>query len=172
MLLLGLAFVGCGPNNPVTPAGTRLFEWDVSKASRTTFRAATIGARTVKDYKITLDKQAPFVLDLHVEVAPVEFEEGGSKVSQIAPVAIRGKVNANDAWDLSGKCQDGPNYKMGTVDATGKMTTPPGMLQDCNVRFHRSSGVLFKSTYQLGTTLIVSGDGTVTAFPEHDAKIE
>jgi hypothetical protein len=172
VLLVTLLLNGCGPSNPVTPAGTTLFEWDRSKSVRAGVRDGKLGTKTSKDYKITFDKKAPFVVSLHVEVAPIEFDEGGETVKQTTPVQIRATVHANDAWDLSGRCLEGPHYLMGPIDASGKMVSPMGMLQDCSIRFHRTSGVVFKSTYQLGRTLNISGNGTVTAFPADDVTIE
>ncbi|MGZ3477134.1 MAG: hypothetical protein ACXWUG_26460 [Polyangiales bacterium] len=170
--VMACVLAGCAPAKPVTPAGTVLFEWDASRATRAAFRGATIGARTTKDFTVTLDEKAPFVVSLHVEVAPVEFEESGKKITQTAPVSMRATVKSNDAWQLSGKCAEGPNYKMGPVTPSGVMIAPPGMLQDCSISFHRESGVLFKSSWQLGRSLIVSGDGTVKAFPTDGVKIE
>ena len=56
LALSSAVLLGCAPGNPVTPAGTSLFEWDPSKATRATFKAATIGARTSKDHKVTLGR--------------------------------------------------------------------------------------------------------------------
>jgi hypothetical protein len=172
LLVAATVLCGCGKSTPVTPPATVVAEWDSSKASRVPLRSAKIGARTSKDFKVTIDKQAPLVLSVHTEVAPVTFEEAGANVEQTSPVLIRVKVESNSAWDVSGKCTDGPNYGWGPVDATGKMTSPKGMLQDCTIHYQRQSGILFKSSWQLGRTITISGEGTAKAFPADDVTIE
>src|SRR4051812_16798864 len=111
--VLGLAAVGCEKSTPVTPPGTVLFDWDQPKATRAEFAKATVGARTAKDYTVTVSPQdaPPFKLALHVETAPVDFSEGSKPVHQVSPVALKVTVKDNTGWELSGKCHDGPNYQ-------------------------------------------------------------
>ena len=163
----------CVDRLPVTPPSTTLFEWDLTKATRAPIRAATIGARKVLDKKLTVnDGGAPFVVDVHIENAEVDFEEAGKKVHQVAPVLLRAKVSSNDKWQLSGKCSDGPNYKMPSVGPGGEFVTPLGMVEDCTIRYHRNDGLLFKSTYELGVMLQIYADGTISLPPGDRFKLE
>jgi hypothetical protein len=170
-LLLGAT--ACGSSTPVTAKDTVLFEWELAKASRADVRSATIGAHTTKDFKVRIVKgEAPFTLLVHLETADIDYEEGGRKVSQRAPIALRAVVAFNDAWDLGGSCEDGPNYQMPSAGPDGGLVTPRGMLQGCRVKYHRRAGTIFTSEWSLGTTLEAHGDGTLSAFPAEDAVIE
>ncbi len=172
-LLFAFVLLGCGKSNPVTPEKTTLVEWDTSKSTRADFRAATIGARTSKDVKVTVKSgDAPFVVDVHVETAPVDYSEGSHNVHQIAPVAIRATVKSNPSWELSGSCSDGPNYQMPSVGSDGGLVTPQGMIESCTIKYHRVSGLVFKSEWSLLTTLEIRGDGKVELFPAEDGTIE
>ena len=172
--LVLLLLLGCGKSNPVTANGTVLFEWDTTKSTR--FPAATVvGApRTSKDYTVTVSEPdtPPFALTLHVEIAPVDFTEAGQPVHQVSPVALEATVKSNTGWKLSGKCSDGPNYKMPSIGPDGGTVTAQGMIQDCTVKHDRMAGMIFQSSWQLGFTLNVIGDGKVEAFPDTHVKIE
>lgn len=182
VLALGLfVFCGCKPATPVTPPGTVLFDWDLAKAGRATVRGAKIGPKTPKDFVVHVlapdsDPGGPTLdVALHVEVAPIDFEEGGKPVHQLAPVSIRATVKNNDAWDSSrSHCDEksGPNYLMGPTNPDGSMSAPPGMVQDCIISYHRNGGFLRHSSWDLGMTVNVNGDGTVKPFPKETAKIE
>lgn len=171
---LACSALGCGQSNAVTPAGTVLAEWDSTKASRAPFAKATIGARTSKDVKVRAAPKdtPPFELVVHVETASVDFVEDGKDVHQQAPVAIKIAVKDNTGWELSGKCLDGPNYKMPSVGPGGELVTPLGMSQDCQISQHRRAGLIFKSEWHVGFSLIFHGDGTIKAFPAQDVTIE
>jgi hypothetical protein len=158
----------------VTASGTLLVEWDSSKATRTDFAKATVGARTPKDYTVTVSHKdaPPFKLAVHLETAPVDYTEGGKPVHQLAPVAIKVTVKDNTGWDLSAECHEGPNYQMPSVGPDGGLVTPLGMLQDCLVREHREAGILPHRSWAVGFTLNAHGDGTIKAFPAADVKIE
>jgi hypothetical protein len=170
LLALVALVSSCKPANAVTPKGTVVFDWDLTRAGRATVRTAKIGPKTTKDFKVTIveDDSPPLELDVHIEFAPIEFEEAGSMVSQVSPVAIHGTIANNGGWDIPRSGCDvtsGPNYQMGSIGADGKMKSPPGMIQDCNIRYHRVGGVLRQSSWQLGVTLVVNGDGNVKLFP-------
>ncbi len=168
-----LALAGCVERLPVTPGGTTLFEWDLSRATRSAVRTAKIGPRTATDKKLVITEgDAPFTVDLHLETAEIDFEEAGQKVHQIAPVLLRAKVAANDKWSLSGKCLDGPNYKMPAAGPGGELVTPLGMVQDCSIRHHRNAGLIFKSSYELGLMMQIHADGTITALPPERLRVE
>lgn len=176
-LLPVLLLSACNPANPVTPTGTVVFDWDLSKAGRASVRTAKIGAKTGKDFKVHLVEKDGVALDLavHVDFAPIEFEEAASKVSQLAPVAIRGTIARNDGWDVvkSGcDTESGPNYLMGTIGADGKMDAPLGMIQDCRVSYRRVGGFLRQSSWHLGVTVIVNGNGKVDVFPPNNGTVE
>jgi hypothetical protein len=163
----------CGGSTPVTPSGTVLFEWELSKASRLDVRKAAVGTRVVRDFKVTFTQgEAPFVVDVRVEAAPIDYDEEGAKVHQESPVAIKASVKDNPAWELSGSCQDGPHYQMPAAAPDGGLVTPMGMIQSCMVKYHRKAGTIFTSEWDLGTTLSAYGDGSLEAFPADDAKIE
>ncbi len=172
-LALGVLFACNSTHNPVTANGTVIVDWDTSKATRAGFAKATIGPRTAKDFvvEVTQKDTPPFELDLHVDVAPIDFEEGGKTVHQTAAVAVKATVKENTGWDLSGKCDDGPNYQMGPVDDAGAMHSPAAMIQDCPISEHRTAGAVLKSTWAIGFTLNIYGDGTVKAFPADGVKI-
>jgi len=176
-LLPLLLLSACKPANPVTPTGTVVFDWELAKAGRASVRTAKIGAKTGKDFKVHVVEKDGVALDLavHVDFAPIEFEENGSTVSQLAPVAIRGTISRNDGWDVvkSGcDTESGPNYLMGRIGADGKMISPPGMVQDCRVRYHRVGGLFRQSSWQLAVTVNVNGSGKVDVFPPNNGTVE
>jgi hypothetical protein len=118
------------------------------------FRAASVGPRTPKDVKVTITNgDAPFVVDVHIETATVDFAEGSTMVHQTAPVKFSATVKSNPAWELSGACQDGPNYQMPSVGSDGGFVTPQGMMQNCIINYHRVGGLVFKDEWTLGTTV-------------------
>jgi hypothetical protein len=166
---LVLALVaGCNStHNPVTAAGTTLFSWDHTKSSRVGVSKATVGARTAKDYVVTSthENAPPHSIDLHVEVAPLDFDEAGHTVHQTSPVTIEAKVKDNTGWDLSGSCEQGPNYQMPFAGADGGLETPLGMREDCRVSEHRQAGTVFTSSWAVGYTLEIYGDGKIKPFP-------
>jgi len=129
-----LAAAACGKPKDATPAGTTVLDWTTANASRATIPTAKIGARKAQDAKVvwTTAMGDKVEMTLHVETAPVEFDEGKEHVSQTSPVAVAMKVTANDKLALKGSC-DGPNYQMPSVGADGGFVTPQGMLLDCNV---------------------------------------
>jgi hypothetical protein len=163
--MLPVVLLACNATqNPVTSNGTSLFEWDYTKATRTGFAKATVGARTPKDFVVDVKPKdtPPFQLDVHVDFAPVDFEEGGKVVHHTAPVAIKASVKDNTGWKLTGSCQEGPNYQMDASLA---------MLQDCNIGEHRIAGTVLKSSWDIGFTLDIYGDGTIKPFPADDVTI-
>jgi hypothetical protein len=167
-------FAACdSTDNPVTPGGTVILDWNATQATRKTFSAATIGAKTAKDFNVVVHPQAapPFRFDLHVDVAPVDFVESGKPVHQTSAVAITITTGDNGGWELAGKCEDGPNYQMGGVDDAGVMQSPLGMVQECIVTEHRIAGTLFKSTWDIGSTFVIYGDGRVTASPDDEVTV-
>lgn len=159
-------------HNPVTSAGTVLLEWDNTLATRADFAKATVGARTTKDFivNVTPKDTPPIALDLHVEFAPVDFEQGGKMRHHTAAVAIKVTVKDNTGWELSGKCDD-PNYQFGPFDDGGAMQAPSAMIQDCSISEHRIAGTVLKSSWAIGFTLNLYGDGTVKSFPDTDVEI-
>lgn len=162
-LLVIVSLAGCVDRLPVTAPGTMLFEWDLTKATRTSVRTATIGARKTYDKKVHVtEASSPFTVDLHIEAAEIDFEEDGKKVHHVAPVLLRAKLASNAKWEVSGKCGDGPHYKMPSVGAGGALMTPPEMVQECSLRYHLNDGLVFTSTYRLGTLLQIYGDGEVS----------
>ncbi|CAN5812754.1 hypothetical protein BH09MYX1_BH09MYX1_35360 [soil metagenome] len=158
----------------MTAPGTVLVEWDSSKSTRAEVTTATVGAHSSKDYTLTVsNKDAPsFKLGVHVETAPLDYKEGGSDIHQTSPVSIKVTLKENTGWDLSAKCGDGPNYQMPSIGADGGFVTPLGMIQSCNVVERRQAGVVFTSSWDIGFTINVLGDGTIRAFPPDDVKIE
>ena len=169
-LLAVVAFAACNATkNPVTSNGTTLVDWDYTKATRAGFAKATVGARTSKDFVVDSKPEGapPIQFDVHVELAPVDFEEGGETVHHTAPVAIKISVKDNTGWDLAGKCEEGPNYQFGPVDAKGRMETPAAMREDCDVSEHRHQGTVLERTWQIGFTLNLYGDGNVKPFGEN-----
>ncbi len=167
-LLILACVVGCNATkNPVTATGTELFSWDNTKSSRPGVVKAVVGAHTTKDYVVMDAREGapPITVDVHVEVAPIDFEEAGHPVHQTSPVAIRATVKDNTGWELAGKCDDGPNYQMPSVNADGGLDTPLGMRQDCMISEHRTAGTVLKSTWAVGFTLDFYGDGKVVPFP-------
>ncbi len=176
-LLLGplLALAACNSTkNPITPKGTVILDWDHTKATRATFAKATVGQTTTKEFVVTVRPQGsmPFTIDLHVVLAPVEFVEGGATVHHTAPVEIKATVDGNTGWKLGGKCLEGPNYPMGSLDDAGAMTTPEAMVQGCSIRYDRIEGTIFESSYQLGSQLNIYGNGTVEPFPDEGVEIK
>jgi hypothetical protein len=153
--------------------GTSLFSWDNTKSSRPGVVKAAVGAHTTKDYVVTASREGapPISLDVHVEVATIDFEEAGHPVHQTSPVVITAKVKDNTGWELSGKCEDGPHYQMPSVSADGGLDTPLGMRQDCNISEHRVAGAVFKSTWGVGFMLDVYGDGKVDPFPSEGITV-
>jgi hypothetical protein len=108
-----------------------------------------------------------------IDFAPIEFEEGGDLVKQLAPVKVYGTIAGNEGWDVvkSGcDTESGPNYLMGAM-VDGKMIAPQGMIEDCRFSYHRVGGFLRKSSWQLGATLVVNGDGTVRLFPPNKGTV-
>ncbi|MEO7112044.1 MAG: hypothetical protein ABI183_16495 [Polyangiaceae bacterium] len=174
LVVLLFCFAACdSTDNPVTPKGTVILDWNSTQATRKTFSTATIGAKTSKDFHVVVHPQAtpPFLLDLHVELAPVDFLEGEKPVHQTSAVAIKITTGDNLGWQLAAKCEDGPNYQMGGVDDAGVMLSPLGMVQDCTVTEHRIAGTLFKSSWDIGSTFVIYGDGRVTASPEDEVTV-
>ncbi len=159
--------------NPVTTTGTELFSWDNTKASRPGVVKAVVSAHTTKDFVVTHthDGAPPITFDVHVEVAPIDFEEAGKPVHQTSPVVITAKVKDNAGWELSGKCDDGPHYQMPSVTADGHLETPLGMRQDCHIREHRVAGAVFKSSWTVGFTLTAYGDGKLEPFPSDGVTV-
>jgi hypothetical protein len=172
-LLCSLLLVGCVEKLPVTAPGTALFEWESTRASRVPVRTATIGARKSIDKRITVTEgDAPFVVDLHIESAEIDFEEDGKKVHQVSPVLLRAKVANNEHWQLTGKCEDGPHYQMPSVGAGNALVTPLGMVQSCSITHHRNAGMVLRSEYRLGVSLQIYADGKISALPPDRVKIE
>lgn len=171
-LVLAASALGCVDKLPVTPPGTTLFEWQIANATRESVRTATIGARKSFDKKVVVKRaSSPFTVDVHIETAEIDFEEGGKKVHQVSPVLLRAKVAGNEKWSLSGKCQDGPHYNMPSVGAAGELVTPQGMIQSCLLKYDLNDGVIFKSRYQLGLNMQIFGDGTISALGDQ-VKVE
>lgn len=175
-LAVALALTACDVHpNPVTAPGTVLFEWDHTKATQPGFAKARVGAKTSKDFVVTVayEDTPRFQIDLHVDFAPVDFEEHGEAVHHTAPIAIRATVKNNDAWDLSGKCFQGPSYQMRELDDAGVVRAPEAMMRRCQLSYHRKIGGLLSSrAWELAFTLRMHGDGTVTAFPDDRVMIE
>ena len=171
--LLFVPLSACNPtNNPVTANGTEVFAWDNTQSSRPTVATATVGPHTSKDYVVTASpKGAPALLDLHVEVATVDYAEDGAPIHQTSPVAIKATVKANTRWELSGKCENGPNYQMPSVGADGGFVTPLGMIESCTIHGRLNAGLVFTTTWTISTTLNVHGDGTVDPFPADDVTV-
>lgn len=170
IVVFALALAACNSTkNPVTKSGTTLFEWDYTKASRAPFAAATVGTRTSKDFLVDVHVKdtPPFSVLVHADFAPVDFVEDGKPRHHTAPVAIKATVKDNDGWDLSGKCDEGPSYPM-AVDDAGALTAPLAMVQDCLISHHRKTSM---SSWELGFTLNVYGDGTMKPFPPEDVTI-
>ncbi len=163
---------GCREQLPVTSPSVVLFEWELTNASRTAVQTAKIGPRTMLDKKVVVNDSGTFTVDLHVELAEIDFVEGGKPVHQIAPVLLRAKVRENDRWSLAGKCLDGPHYKMPAVGKDGTVVTPPGMVQECSIGYRRKEGTVFPSSWDLSLLLQIYGDGVIKLTPPDHAKIE
>ncbi len=115
----------------------------------------------------------PFKLAVHVEAAPIDYTEGGAALHQITPVWIKVTVKDNAAWELSGKCVDGPNYKMPSIGPDGGLITPLGMIEECQIsERYLHSGILTTSSWAVGFSINVHGDGTLKTFPADDIKVE
>jgi len=161
--------VACNdPSNPITPTGTVVVDWDISKSSRPAVVAAK-GAHTRSDWvaTVTTKEAPPFKLDVHVEVAPIDYL-GTEPVHQDTPVVVKISVSDNTGWDLSGKCLDGPNHQMPNV-VDGGLVTPLGMMESCVVKSVRKTRT---TSFDTSVTLEVMGDGTVTTAGFGDVKLE
>jgi hypothetical protein len=103
----------------------------------------------------------------------VDYVEAGSSVHQRAPVAMKVTIKENTGWELSGKCSDGPHYKMPGVGPDGGLVTPIGMSQECPIKEHRAAGIVFTGTWDIGFSVIgMGGEGKIEAFPDREVKIE
>lgn len=165
---------GCGKSEPATATGATVFAWDHTKATRAGVAAAIVGSRAGKDHLIKVaPKDAPgFAVALHVEVADVSFAEGTESARQTSPVVLRATVKENDGWNVTGKCLEGPHYQMPALGEDGKLVTPRGMLQECQISYKRRSGLVFSSSWDLALSVSVRGDGVVAVSPEIDVTVD
>lgn len=173
-LTLAATLVACSTtHNPVTAPGTMVLDWDSSKAARAPVKTAVIGARTSKDYVIEVARNGapPLSYDLHLELAPIDFDEDGQRAHHTTAVVVKLKVKDNAAWEVSGKCDEGPDYQFGPVDAQGHMTAPPAMVQPCYIHEHHIGGRVFKDSWDVGTSLEIFGDGKVEASPREEVSV-
>lgn len=150
--------------NPVTSSGTTLFDWEYTRATRPGFAKATVGARTAKDFVVDVKpkRSPPFRVDVHVDVATVDYVEHKENEHHIAPVAIKASVTENTGWQLSGSCREGPNEEH---------RTPLLMTEECSITGDRVAGTLLKSSSNVGFALHIHGDGTVEPFPGDDVTV-
>ena len=175
LALLPLTGSACNStHNPVTAPGTVIIDWDNTKATRIGVKTATVGPHTPKDFTVEVhrgDGAPPFSYDLHLELAPVDYEEGGRPAHHTAAVVIKLTVKDNTGWDLSGGCDSGPDYQFGPVDSQGRMEAPLAMIQNCATHEHREGGRVFRSSWAVGTFFQILGDGKVEASPPGDVTI-
>jgi hypothetical protein len=165
-----LLFVACNAtHNPITAPGTVLIDWDNTKATRPGVKTATVGPHIPMNYQVSVAHEgAPDITyDLHLELAPLDYEEGGTHAHHLAAVVIKATVKDNTGWDLSGDCESGPDYQMGAIDTkTGQMDAPLAMIERCMLHEHRVAGRVFKSSWAVGTWLEIYGDGTVKSMSD------
>lgn len=157
-----LGLLACQKNTP-SPKGTQVLSWARGQSSRPEIASAPeLGTRKISDQKVvaTPDAMGPILLDVHLETARFAFVSGGEKVEHTAPAALTVKVDDNKEWTASGSCPDGPNFRMGPIDSSGKMKSPEAMLLQCTVKLY------YKSTSKdlsYGVFLELSGDGKLEA---------
>jgi hypothetical protein len=161
--LAWVALAGCAPKDATAP-GTSIVAWDASKSSRPTIVTAKVGAHAQKDATITWTPVLghAVVASVHVETAPVDYEEEGHHVSQTSPVAVSAKLVQNDYWKATGKC-DGPNYQMPSTGPDGALVTPQGMILDCMINIEQGGSNEILS-------MRITGDGKVE--PSASGKVE
>lgn len=179
-LLVGLlALSSCGKVKDPTPKGTVIIDWNHGSAvafvpgdlqakgpRHPLADAKVIGEPVKRAYTITVtdpEKKA-YVVELTVESAKVSYPIEGKDEERWATLEAHAEVSANDAFHISGYCDD----RVATVlGAPGQITNT---MLECHVVAKRPNSMGTVDAITMGAFLQVEGTGKLIPIGD-EAKI-
>jgi hypothetical protein len=168
-MFVAFAVVGCGKVKDPTPKGTVVISWDRSTAKGYDAKDPTGGPKhplagakilegpKTRSYTVTVKgvEGKNFAVDIDIDAAKVSFPEGGKDETRWATTKITAKVAANDAFHVSGKCNDQIGYVMGQI---GEVTNT---MMDCDISGKRPNSMGNADAITDGVLVQIEGTGEI-----------
>lgn len=133
-----LGLLACN-SHPKSEPGSDILSWDRSQATRASVpKAAAKGDAVVFEYEIVATmQQGEVAFDLRMEATPLEIVEDGKTTTHRVPTKMEATVTKPGGYLVTGKCNDGPHYKMPSSGPDGGLVTPDPMLIGCRIKMTR-----------------------------------
>lgn len=144
LALLVLAPACATESDAVTPNGTSILSWDLTRSDRLTIRNATTSDHQLIDFEHAMPEMS-IVLGVELVTATVRYYEAGRLETRTAPIALELRVADNGGYLIDRAGCTGPHYELAN-----------NMLLTCDF-------AAMEPGSEAGFTVHARGDGSMTS---------
>jgi hypothetical protein len=180
LAFVAVAFVGCGKVKDPTPKGSVVLAWDRSTAKaydpnehaggpkHPLADAKILEGPKTRSFTVTVKgtEGKNFAVDLDVDTAKVSWAENGKEETRWATTKITAKVAANDAFHVTGKCDDQVGY---VLAAPGDVTNT---VVNCDITAKRPNSMGTKDAITDGAMIQFEGTGKILPVADNVEVVE